>query len=397
MDSGLAPDPEPPAFGSWSTVPHSSSSEDLAAGSFAAVVQQAAVAFVVTDPDYRILVWSQGAERLLGYSSAEVVGMPYSILSPEGKASAAEDRLRQRVREEGQVLFFATDCRAKDGRRTPVEVCRSLVLDSVGTPVAVTTVILDQTEKRSMQEKLLQTERLVALARVVGKVFHELRTPLGVLVLEAEILSEEVEELLASAGDRADAALGQRVRDALGLFLREIQRIEGLAEDYLLMIRPIKAHRSQLVLGEFLETVRTELRSKSHRAGYEVAIRCRTPEAEVRLDPLQMLRVFHNLAGNSLEAIPEDTPPHIELDAAMEGGELLVRMRDNGPGLPPELVGGGAFEIFATTKHFGSGLGLHLVQEIVLSHGGSIDLRNHPDGGAEAVVRIPMEGPSSNE
>jgi PAS domain S-box-containing protein len=397
MDSGLAPDPEPPVLGSGQIVPHLSAYEDLAARSFEDVVRQAAVAFVVTDPEYRILVWSLGAERLLGYSSDEVVGMPYALLSPEGKASAAEDALRQRVLSEGQVLFFATDCRAKDGRRIPVEVCRSLVLDADGTPVAVTSVILDQTEKRSMQEKLLQTERLVALARVVGKVFHELRTPLGVLVLEAEILSEEIEELLASAGDRADAALGQRVRDALGLFLREIQRIEGLAEDYLLMIRPIKAHRSQLLLGEFLETVRTELRSKSHRDGYEVTIRCRAPEAEVRLDPLQMLRVFHNLAGNSLEAIPVDTAPQIEIDASIEDGALLVRLKDNGPGLPPDLVGGGAFEIFATTKHFGSGLGLHLVQEIVLSHGGSIDLRNHPDGGAEAIVRIPMEGPSSDE
>ena len=170
-----------------------------------------------------------------------------------------------------------------------------------------------------------------------------MRTPLGVLVLEAEILSEEIDELLVSAGDRADAALSQRVRDSLGLFMREIQRIEGLAEDYLLMIRPIKPHRSRFLLGEFLETVRTELRSKSHRAGYEIEIRCRDPESEVWLDPLQMLRVFHNLAGNSLDAIPEEIAPRIEIDAGTEGDRLVVRLRDNGPGLPPELVGGGRF------------------------------------------------------
>jgi C4-dicarboxylate-specific signal transduction histidine kinase len=105
-----------------------------------------------------------------------------------------------------------------------------------------------------------------------------------------------------------------------------------------------------------------------------------------------MLRVFHNLAGNSLDAIPEEIAPRIEIDAGTEGDSLVVRLRDNGPGLPPELVGGGAFEIFTTTKRVGSGLGLHLVQEIVLAHRGTIDLRNHPDGGAEAVVRIPVNG-----
>jgi PAS domain S-box-containing protein len=396
MDPGQENDSHAPGFSSSPPASKREPSHDLAAQSFEAVVRQAAVAFVVTDPGYRIQVWSSGAERLLGYTAADAVGKPYEILIPEGQPRVDEQALRERVLVEGQVLFFASDCLAKDGRRIPVEVCRSVVRDPGGRPVATTSVLLDQTEKRTMQEKLLQSERLVALARVVGKVFHELRTPLGVLVLEAEILSEEVEEILASAGDRVDTGLGQRVRGSLGLFMREIQRIEGLAEDYLLMIRPIKPHRSPLLLEEFLETVRTELESKSHRAGYEIAIRCRDPKAQVWLDSLQMLRVFHNLAGNSLDAIPEETDPRIDIDAGVEGTQLVLRMRDNGPGLPPELAGGGAFEIFTTTKRVGSGLGLHLVQEIVLAHGGTIDLRNHPQGGAEATVRIPVEGTATH-
>jgi PAS domain S-box-containing protein len=392
MDSTQGTDP--PATDATDHAPGAGepTSGELVARSFEAVVRQAAVAFVVTDPGDRIHVWSAGAERLLGYAPEEVVGKPYGILVSGDRARVAEAELKRRVTAEGQVLFFATDCIAHDGRRIPVEVCRSIVRDAGGRVVGATSIILDQTEKRAMQEKILQTERLVALARVVGKVFHELRTPLGVLALEAEILAEEIDELLVSAGDRADAALSQRVRNSLGLFMREIQRIEGLAEDYLLMIRPIKPHRSRFLLGEFLETVRTELHSKSHRAGYEIEIRCRDPESEVWLDPLQMLRVFHNLAGNSLDAIPEEIAPRIEIDAGTEGDSLVVRLRDNGPGLPPELVGGGAFEIFTTTKRVGSGLGLHLVQEIVLAHRGTIDLRNHPDGGAEAVVRIPVNG-----
>jgi PAS domain S-box-containing protein len=387
QDSGSVP-PEPRA-------PARSSADEFVDGAgaaryFEAVVRQSAVAFIVTDVSDVVRAWSVGAERLLGYRHDEIVGKPVRLIVPPDLYETDEMELRRRVLEGEQALYFATHRLSKDGRRIPVEICRSVVRDPEGHALGYTSVILDQTEKHSMQEKLLQSERLIALARVVGKVFHELRTPLGVLVLEAEILSEEIDELLASAGDRADASLARRVRESLGLFMREIQRIEGLAEDYLLMIRPIRPHRSNLLLGDFLETIRSDLKSKSARPGYEVQAHCESPESAVRLDPLQILRVFHNLAANSLDAIPENIPPILKITAHIDGDDLVMRMRDNGPGLSPELSHGGAFEIFTTTKRLGSGLGLHLVQEIVSAHGGRIELGNHPDGGAEALIRIRM-------
>ncbi len=366
---------------------------EAAARYFEAVVRQSAVAVVVTDLDHLIRVWSAGAERLLGYRTDEIIGKPHQILVPEDLFDSDEQELRRRVLADDQVLYFATERRTKDGRRIPVEVCRSVVRDRDGTPMGFSSVILDQTEKRAMQERLLQAERVNALARVVGKVFHELRTPLGVLVLQAEILSEEIDELIASTGGDADAVLAKRVRESLDVFVREIQRIEGLAEDYLLMIRPIKAHPSPLRLGDFLDTLKIELAGKSRRTGFQVELACGDPDAPVRLDSLQMLRVFHNLAGNSLDAIPEERAPLLVLRAEVEMSQIVFRLRDNGPGLPPELRGGAAFEIFATTKRQGSGLGLHLVQEIVLAHGGRIELKNHPEGGAEAIIRLPREGP----
>ncbi len=301
--------------------------------------------------------------------------------------------MRKRVLEADQVLFFATQRSGKDGRRIPVEICRSIVRDRGGRPMGYGSVILDQTEKRAMQDRILQAERMNALARVVGKVFHELRTPLGVLVLQAEMLSEEIDELLDRAGEAVEPALARRVQESLEIFTREIQRIEGLAEDYLLMIRPIKAHPSAIRLGEFIETVRSELDTKSRHPDHEVLVECASPDATVWLDPLQMLRVFHNLAGNSLDAIPEETAPVLILSGEVKGDRLVLRLRDNGPGLPPDLRDGGAFEIFATTKRSGSGLGLHLVQEIVWAHAGRIELLNHPEGGAEAVLTLPRQGP----
>lgn len=359
-----------------------------------ASLRQAPMALVLTDLDHRVVLWSKGAERLLGYAAEEIEGRPHEVLIPEELLEAGERQLRLRVAGGEPVLGFASERQTKQGRRIPVEICSCLVRDDQGRPVGYSSFILDQTEKQAMQEQLLLAERQNALALVVGKVFHELRTPLGVLVLQAEILSEEIDELVSSAGDRVDRTLLGQIRDTLGIFTQEIQRIEGLAEDYLLMIRPIRPHPTRLRLGEFLETARNELQSRSSKEGYEVRVTCAQPDAEVQLDSLQMLRVFHNLAGNSLDAIPESRTPVLTLDGRIEGDWLTIRLLDNGPGLPKELLGGGAFEIFKTTKRSGSGLGLHLVQEIVLAHGGTIKLNNHPSGGAEAVLRLPRsKGP----
>lgn len=391
MDSTEDSGPVPPEVRAREgSVPGDDSQGGSAPAIFDAVVRQFAVAVIVTDLAHNIHAWSTGAESLLGYRQDEIIGRSLSLIVPEDLRETDEKQLRRKVLAGEQVLHFATQRVSKDGRRIPVEICSSTVRDGRGQPLGYTSVILDQTEKRHMQEKLLQSERLIALARVVGKVFHELRTPLGVLVLEAEILSEEIDELVASAGDRADASLARKVRESLALFTREIERIEGLAEDYLLMIRPIRPHRSDLRLGDFLAMVRSDLGTKSTRPGYEVHAECENPDVVVRLDPLQMLRVFHNLAANSLDAIPEAIVPILSIGSRIEGDDLVMRMRDNGPGLPRELSQGAAFEIFTTTKRLGSGLGLHLVQEIINAHGGRIDLGNHPDGGAEALIRIPM-------
>ncbi|MDM7913714.1 MAG: nitrogen regulation protein NR(II) [Candidatus Eisenbacteria bacterium] len=360
-------------------------------GYYEAVVRQIPVAFIVTDLDRRIRVFSLGAERLLGYAAAEILGRPLSQLFPE-EMVAMEDREIRRAAEEERVVSYSSKRIAKDGRILPVEVFRAPVRDRAGRLAGHASILLDQTEKLSMQEQLLQAERLNALARVVGKVFHELRTPLGVLVLHSEILSEEIDELIGSAGDRADPVLVHRVRETLTLFAREIQRIEGLAEDYLLMIRPIRPHPSRMTVGEFLENVKTELLSMTGRPPFEVRVECEASQRRriVQIDPLQMLRVFINLAGNSLDAAGEDTEPVLSIRARfLDDRRVEIRMRDNGPGLPPSLQQGGAFEMFSTTKSRGSGLGLHLVQEIVLAHGGTIELANHPEGGAEARIVLP--------
>ncbi len=164
MESSVSPEPGLPRDGEE-------------AGRYADVgIRQSAIAMVVTDLDDVVRVWSAGAERLLGYRADEIVGRSRRVLVPDDLVETDDREITRGVLAGGQVLYLGTDMRARDGRRISVEVCRSMIRDAGGTPMGISTVILDQTEKRAMQEKVLQTERMNALARVVGKGADRIRS-----------------------------------------------------------------------------------------------------------------------------------------------------------------------------------------------------------------------------
>jgi signal transduction histidine kinase len=115
----------------------------------------------------------------------------------------------------------------------------------------------------------------------------------------------------------------------------------------------------------------------------------------VRADPEKMRRVVVNLVGNALDALEENRTAEPRLDVAigenLAGTEVWLRLRDNGPGIPPERIQK-IFTPFYTSKHNGTGLGLALSKKLVEAHGGTIGATSHPGGGAEVTVVLPRHG-----
>jgi signal transduction histidine kinase len=147
-------------------------------------------------------------------------------------------------------------------------------------------------------------------------------------------------------------------------------------------------------MADVIDAALAALRDRIEKANVEV-VRESDAAGTMRGDPEQLRRVLINLLSNALDALQDGAPtqPRIELAVGenLAATEVWVRMRDNGPGIPPERLAQ-LFEPFRTSKTGGTGLGLAISKKIVEAHGGRIDVESSPGAGTEFVLIFPKDG-----
>jgi two-component system sensor histidine kinase MtrB len=228
--------------------------------------------------------------------------------------------------------------------------------------------------------KIAQLERMEARARqFAGDVSHELRTPLTAMTAVADILHDQP----AITGAAAAAAR---------LVSQEIRHLNRLVND-LIEISRFDAGSAQLTADD--TDVATAVQ-QCLRARNWAGVCCTVPAGlTVRLDRRRFDVILANLVGNALRhGAPPVTVRASTQTGRAGGSELVLEVRDHGPGLPAGAIGH-VFDRFykadsARARSEGSGLGLAIAQENARLHGGRIDAANDPGGGAVFTVRLPM-------
>ncbi len=212
--------------------------------------------------------------------------------------------------------------------------------------------------------------RLAALGEMSAVLAHEIRNPLASLKGHAQLLVENLE------GD-------ERARDRAkaGRVVDEAIRLERLTNDLLEFARTGRIERAPAAPAEVLAAAAAPL------AAGRITIDDAGAPPRWSLDAGRMVQVLTNLLANALDAAPGQP---VTATVAVDGERLIYRIRDRGPGLPPGGVARLA-EPFHTTRVKGFGLGLAVAHRLVTLHGGTLDGRTHPDGGAELTVSIPRE------
>ncbi len=229
-------------------------------------------------------------------------------------------------------------------------------------------------------EKLRLSERLATAGRIAAQVTHEIRNPLTSLDLNADLLREEMEKAAVGDGD---------ARQLLRAMQDEIERLTRITETYLRFARlpaPVSAPASlHQLIGDNLEFMAAELDS-----GHIVAdlVPDARPDTAV-FDREQMRQVIVNLLRNAMQAMPDGG--RITIRTGLEGERIFMAVEDSGPGIPADMQPH-VFDPFFTTKSTGTGLGLAMVKQICLAHGGEIRYRNGDDGGAVFTVFLETDG-----
>ena len=345
------------------------------------ILQSVPDAMIVIDDRGIIMAFSRAAETLFGYKSEDVVGENIKCLMTDTDQSHHDQYIRNYLTTgERQIIGIGriVEARLANGDSIPVEL--KIGEANIGERKLFTGFIRDITEKQAnvhrigeLQAELSNFSRLSAVGTMASAMAHELNQPLTAVAnyLEAarDMLDDPSPDNLAMVQEAMAAAAEQSIR--AGQIVRRLRDYVSRGE---LDLRPFP-------LKEIIDDAVTIAKVGIDGPLARVVLRLDDPDVKVMADRLQLRQVFANLVRNAIEALAETENPQVWIHGRQAGEEIIVEVRDNGPGLSEDLLHS-PFEAFQTTKATGMGLGLSICQTIVEAHGSSIQVASEPGTGA---------------
>jgi len=354
---------------------------------------------LVFDEQFRITLFNQGAQSILGVDLRSAKGRPLETvpgalpLATTIKRSfshlTATDSERLHWQEQFDINLAGDD--APDKPHTTTLLARGTHLSMDGRGNGYVVVFDDITA-------VISANRTVAWGEVARRMAHEIKNPLTPIQLSAERLAMKL-------GDRLEPNDAQLLTRATNTIVNQVTSLKHMVDEFreyarkpVVVFKPVDLnHVIEEVLILYGWDPNTEV-SAADASGVLFESHLTDGLPLVRGDQTQLRQVIHNLLSNSRDAFSEQgqggtirvTTEQIN---ATDNSQPAIRLvvSDDGPGFSAQLLQQ-AFEPYVTTKAHGTGLGLAIVKKIVDEHGGYIDLSNRRDGGARiTIVLVPME------
>jgi PAS domain S-box-containing protein len=348
-------------------------------------------AIFMLDPEGRITNWNIGAERIKGYAASEIIGQHFSrFYTEEDRAEGVPQRALATAARTGK--FEAEGWRVrKDGTRFWANVLIDAIRDDSGELIGFAKITRDMTERRAVEERLRQAQKMEAIGQLTGGVAHDFNNLLTVIF-------GNLESLLRRLPERDEEDLRRLAEGAIRGATRAAQltqRLLAFSRRQPLEPKPVNLNRLVAGACELLQ------RALGERVAVETVLGAGL--WWVQVDPGQLESALLNLAVNSRDAMPEGGKLSIETantyldeaDAAAQdnlaaGHYVLVAVSDTGTGMPKEIVAR-AFEPFFTTKApgEGTGLGLSQVYGFIKQSGGHVQIYSEPGAGTTVKLYLP--------
>jgi two-component system NtrC family sensor kinase len=251
-----------------------------------------------------------------------------------------------------------------------------LARDDTGRPSEIIGYLVDISERKQMEERLLQAERLAAIGKTTAMVGHDLRNPLqGMTTLL--YLAKRALKSRKAAGKREVAGL-------LNTFDGQIAYMEKIVADLQDYARPLTP---ELVGTSLTDLIRDTLSTTKVPRNVKVSVQVEKGIGKVLVDAGLMRRVLTNLTTNSIQSMPKGGKLTIRAERISDA--TVIAVEDTGVGIPEEDLGK-LFEPFFTTNAKGQGFGLAVCKRLVEAHGGTITAKSTPGKGSTFTIQIPV-------
>ncbi len=342
-------------------------------------------AIFMLDPTGRVMTWNKGAQRIKGYDAREIIGQHFSQFYEEADVRAGKcERELEGAARDGRFEDEGWRVR-KDGTTFWANVVLTALRDETGELVGFAKVTRDLTDQRRLEQEQLQLGKAEEAIRLrdefLSLAAHELKTPLTVLQLQLDTLTDRMDDV------------GHRVTTKLQRASQSSERLASLVES-LLDVSRIATGRFELAIKEFdivdcVARIVDGMGPSADKARCELFVDCSGPIVGA-WDRLRIEQALTNMLTN---AIKYGAGRPVRVAVRQVDADVMVEVRDHGPGIP-EAERQRLFQRFeraASIRNYGGlGLGLYLIQAIVDAHGGSVTAENVTDGGARFQIMLPL-------
>ena len=331
---------------------------------------------VATDHGGNVVVFNEGAEKVFGYASEEVIGkMDVADLYPPGQAKRVrEDLYGHEYGGSGKLANYETTILDKAGNEVSVWLSASMIYED-GKVLGTVVFFRDLTERKRLEKRVLESERLATIGQGMAYISHEIKNPLM-------IIGGFAHQVLRKIGQDGKS------KEKLEIIINEIKRLEEFLSDVTDVTKLSKPKKKIAGINDVVEEVSTLLKHEfdAHHVVFDKSIDPHIPKT--LFDKKQIKQVFINVVKNAIEAMPEGGK--LSIETCLKERNIEILFSDTGKGVSPKHLDN-IFDPFVTTKSKGTGLGLAISRKIMEDHKGGISIQSKLGEGTLCTIIFPIQ------
>jgi PAS domain S-box-containing protein len=256
-----------------------------------------------------------------------------------------------------------------DGKTIVVE--SKMAIFYLGDETLVQVIIQDITERKEIQKRLIQSEKLAIMGELATGIVHEIRNPLTIIKGFTDLLNNET---------------SKKGKDYLAIMKKELERVEALATDLLLFAKPHEQLLKPANLSKLMNDVMILLGNLAKKSDISIHFVCNDEYIKINCDEGYLKQALINLIKNAIEATPKKGT--VDVTIKNDGNNATITISDTGCGMSYEQIKKIGTS-FYSTKENGTGLGLMISYNIIKNHHGSIKVKSEEGKGTTFTINIP--------
>ena len=329
---------------------------------------------VLLDRDLRIKMVNQAYLRHYGVTLEEILDQPGCSSDGEGYCPISQESLNAVFHTKKPMTE-----EVQSGRGEIFLVHYYPIIDEQGEVVSIVRNAKDITAEKRVEQRIQHAEKLASLGQLAGGIAHEINNPLGVILCYADLLKSQLTDFPQGYKDVATIE-------------KHALNCQRIVADLLDFARGQETERQSTDLNLTIEEVVRMVEHQFRRQHCDLELDLSPGLPRVKIDANKMKQVYLNLLMNSRQAITGRGVIRIQTRHLQDAGKVQITFRDNGAGIPPEIIER-IFDPFFSTKKTGegTGLGLSVSYGIVKDHGGDIQVESKPGQWTRFTIELPVE------